>query len=210
MSDATIHSEDGVSYERLDFPSFQTGMVRAGQPATLTRYKKNKSDVVLPTAAELEEIQRQAHEEGYQAGYAEGSQLIAALMESLEQALQQADQNIAQDILNLSLEVARQMVQQVLKTKPDILLNTIREAISSLPHLNQGAHLVLHPDDATLLRANMGEQLSHTGWKIFEDAGIARGGARIETAHSQIDATVQNRWQRIVASIGQDSSWIQE
>jgi flagellar assembly protein FliH len=68
----------------------------------------------------------------------------------------------------------------------------------------------VHPDDATILRASMGEQLSHTGWKIFEDALITRGGLRIETSHSQIDATMENRWQRIVASIGQDSSWIQE
>lgn len=211
MSDATILKEEAAGYERLDFPSFgQAGTVKTGQPPTLTRYKKNRTDVVLPTAAELEEIQRQAHDEGYQAGYAEGSQRIAALMDALEQALQQADQNIAQDILKLSLEVARQMVQQALKTKPEILLNTIREAISSLPHLNQGAHLVLHPDDATMLRASMGEQLNHTGWKIFEDAGMHRGGARIETAHSQIDASVENRWQRIVASIGQDSSWIAE
>jgi flagellar assembly protein FliH len=211
MSDATVIKDEGASYERLDFPSFNhADIAKAGQPATLTRFKKNKTDVVLPTAAELEEIQRQAHEEGYQAGYAEGSQRMATLMDALEQALQQADQNIAQDLLNLSLEVARQMVQQTLKANPEILLNTIREAISSLPHLNQGAHLVLHPDDATMLRASMGEQLSHTGWKIFEDTGIERGGARIETAHSQIDATVGNRWQRIVASIGQDSSWIQE
>lgn len=152
----------------------------------------------------------QAHEEGFQAGYAESKQRMDELITSMQQALQQADQTIAQDLLTLSLEVARQMVQQTLKTHPEILLNTIREAISSLPHFNQGAHLVLHPDDAAMLRDKMGEQLAHSGWKIFEDTLIERGGARIETAHSQIDATLANRWQRIIAAIGQDSSWIQE
>ena len=127
----------------------------------------------------------------------------------MEQALQQSDQAIAQDLLNLSLEVARQMVQQSLKTNPEILLNIIREAISSLPHFSHGAHLVVHPDDAEMLRTSMGEQLSHSGWKIFEDKSIEPGGVRIETANSQIDATVANRWKRIVAAIGQDSSWIQ-
>ena len=201
MSNSAIPKEQTAAYERWEPTSF--GTVGTGK-------KKIEPGVVLPTAMQLEEIQRQAHEEGYQAGYAEGAQRMAALLNAMEQALQQADQAIAQDLLNLSLEVARKMVQQTLKTNPEILLNTLREAIGSLPHFNQGAHLVLHPDDATLVRASMGEQLSHSGWKIFEDTQITRGGARVETAHSQIDATLENRWQRIVASIGQDSSWIQE
>jgi len=206
MSNAAIPKDDVTAYERWELPNFGAsgmGNARKGQQI-------NQTGIVLPTAAQLEEIQRQAHEEGYQAGYAEGAQRVAALLNSMEQALQQTDQNIAQDLLKLSLEVARQMVQQTLKANPEILLNTIREAISSLPHFNQGAHLVLHPDDATMLRASMGELLSHSGWKIFEDAQIERGGARVETAHSQIDATLTNRWKRIVASIGQDSTWIQE
>ena len=211
MSNTAIPKEQLTAYERWEMPNFGTagGEGRARSDA-MANQNKSTADIVLPTAAQLEEIQRQAHDEGYQTGYADGAQRVAALLSAMEQALQQVDQDIAQDLLNVSLEVARQMVQQALKTNPEILLNTIREAISSLPHFNQGAHLVLHPDDATMVRASMGEQLSHSGWKIFEDALIARGGARVETAHSQIDATLANRWQRIVAAIGQDSTWIQE
>jgi flagellar assembly protein FliH len=206
MSDAASHNKQLSAYERWELPHLGSND-KANKNAAK---KESKPEIVLPTAVQLEEIQRQAHDEGYQAGYMAGSQHITALLGAMEQALQQTDQEIAQDLLNLSLEVARQMVQQALSIRPEILLNTIREAIASLPHFNQGAHLVLHPDDATMLRASMGEQLSHTGWKIFEDANIARGGARIETAHSQIDATLENRWKRIVAAIGEDSSWIQE
>ena len=202
MSNATL-KENVASYAPLEFTDF-------GTPSKNEKNKDNAPEIVLPTAAELAEIQRQAHEEGFQAGYAESAQRMAALLVAMEQSLQQADQTIAQDLLNLSLEVAQKMVQQTLKTNPDILLNTIREAINSLPHFNQGAHLVVHPDDASLLRASIGEQLGHTGWKIFEDPLITRGGVRIETTHSQIDATLENRWKRIVSSIGQDSSWIQE
>ncbi len=211
MSDASNPNKDVTSneplatYERWEFTNFgSTAMSKTGK-----RQKADSDAIKLPTAAELEEIQRQAYDEGYQAGSAKGKQHIATLLNSMEQSLQRADQEIAQDLLNLAMEVARQMVQQVIKTNPEVLLNTISAAIASLPHFNQGAHLVLHPDDATMLRAAMGEQLSHSGWKIFEDAKITPGGARIETAHSQIDATLENRWQRIVAAIGQDSSWIQ-
>ena len=227
MSNSAIPKEQLTAYERWELPNFGIPDIVQNEAEVP---QAEEPVIEYPTAAELEEIQRQAHdegyqigqEEGYQAGYAAGhtegrqtayteaSQHIAEMMNAMEQALQHADQEIAEDVLTLALEVARQMVQQALKTKPEILLNTIREAIASLPHVNHGAHLVLHPDDATMIRASMGEQLSHTGWKIFEDELIARGGARIETAHSQIDATLANRWQRIVAAIGQDSSWIQE
>jgi len=201
MSDPATPTEQLTAYERWELPNFgKNSMAGTSQPNSFDRQNNGSPDIVLPTAAQLEEIQRQAHDEGYQAGYAEGAQRISALLDAMEHALQQADQEIAQDLLKLSLEVARQMVQQTLKTHPEVLLNTIRE----------GAHLVLHPDDAALVRASMGEQLNHTGWKIFEDAQIAHGGVRVETAHSQIDATLANRWQRIVAAIGQDSSWIQE
>jgi len=203
MSNSSAPKDKSAIYERLEFTNFDTA-------SKFSRANKNKQNVVLPTAAELAEMQRQAHEEGYQAGYAEGVHRINTLLDSLQQALQQSDQTIAQDLLNLSLEVAQKMVQQTLKTNPEILLNIINEAINSLPHFNQGAHLLLHPDDATRVRASLGEKLNHSGWKIFEDQNISPGGVRVETAHSQIDATLENRWKRIVAAIGQDSTWIQE
>ena len=204
----SANPKETASYEPMAFPNFD-------KPGALTNSSKNKHNdnspaIVLPTASQLEEMQRQAHEEGYQAGYAEGAQRIADLLNALEQALQQSDQDIAQDLLNLSLEVARKMVQQTIKTKPGILLGIINEAIASLPHLNHGAHLLLHPDDAAMVRTSLGDKLEHSGWKVFESPEMTRGGARVETNHSQIDATVENRWQRIVAAIGQDSTWTQE
>lgn len=205
MSDAVTPKEQLTAYQRWELPAFD--MVKeADTPPTID----------LPTAAQLEHIHIQAHEEGYQAGYAEGikqagteAQRMAKMLESLNKELQLVDQRIAQDLLNLALEIAKQMLQQALKIKPELLLSVVRAAISELPYFNQNAHLVLHSDDAILLRTSMGEQLLHTGWKIFEDNQIERGGCRVETAHSQIDATLPKRWQRVVASIGQDNAWLE-
>ncbi len=209
MSDVLIPKEKLTAYERWELPSFDAG---GG-----IRVSGNPGGMKLPTASELEDIQRQAHDEGYQAGYAEGShqasletQQLASLVASMELALQEVDQQVTQSLLELALELAQQMLHQALKINPELLLEVIRDAISSLPHFNPGAHIVLNPADAEIVRARMGEQLAHSGWKIFEDAQIARGGARIETAHSQIDATLETRWKRITANMGQDSSWLQE
>ena len=205
MSNAVTPKEHLTAYQRWELPAFDM-VEKAGTDPTIG----------LPTAAQLEHIHIQAHEEGYQAGYAEGlkqagteAQRMEKMLESLNKELQQVDQQIAQDLLNLALEISKQMLQQALKIKPELLLNVVRAAINELPYFNQNAHLVLHSDDAVLLRTSMGEQLLHTGWKIFEDSQIERGGCRVETAHSQIDATLPKRWQRVVASIGQESTWLE-
>jgi len=219
MSDP-VAKERLTAYQRWELPSFDAAQKDIEELAATT----------LPTAAEVEHIHQQAHEEGYQAGYAEGAQRardeeqkacdaeqkardeagrLAALIEVLDNELQQVDEQVAQNLLDLSMELAKQMLQQALKVKPELLLSVVNEAIGELPHFSQHAHLILHPADAELVRSKMGEQLVHTGWKIFEDAQMDRGGCKVETAHSQIDASLATRWKRVVASIGQDNSWLE-
>lgn len=200
MSDPVTEPEKLTAWQRWELPNFEEhGGLRPG-------------DARLPTASQVEEIHRQARDEGYQNGYAEGkkkaaqeNQRLAALLEALEQ---QVDTQVAQELLDLALDISRQMLHQALKVQPELLLGVVREAIGTLPHYNQGAHLVLHPEDAALVRERMGEQLEHSGWNIFEDDRIERGGARIETANSQIDATLESRWNRVVAALGQDAAWL--
>lgn len=208
MSNA-IAKEGLTAYQRWELPTFDLAQEDAGAIPAVT----------LPTAAEVEHIHQQAHEEGYAAGAQKAraeeqaardeAQRLAGIIGALDQELQQVDQQVAQNLLDLAMEMAKQMLLQALKVKPELLLSVVNEAISELPHFSQHAHLILHPSDAELVRSKMGEQLDHTGWKIFEDAQIERGGCRVETAHSQIDASLATRWKRVVSSIGQDNSWLE-
>lgn len=218
MSDALTPKERLTAWQRWELPAFDLD-----PPNTVPFAADN-----LPTAAQIEQMHQQAHEEGHQAGYqaghaegyqaghAEGAQngreesrRMTEIMHALEQDLQSMDKQVSQNLLDLALEIAKQMLHQAIRVKPELLLGVVQSAISELPHFNQHAHLVLHPADAELVRAQMGEQLSHTGWKVFEDAQMARGGCRLETAHSQIDATLATRWQRVVSAIGQDDKWLE-
>lgn len=207
-----IPKEQLTAFERWELASFDPHA-----PGKKTAAPPQQTEAIT-TAAELENIRQQAQNEGYaqgrEAGYADGirqaheeAAQVHALMENLQAALNQVDEQVAQSLLDLSLEVARQMVRETLQAKPEVILKVVNDAIGSLPHFNQNAHLILHPDDAALVREHMGEQLAHAGWKIFTDARIERGGCRVETAHSHVDATTGTRWKRIVESIGQDKSW---
>ena len=209
---AVIPKEQLTAFERWELASFDSfpGGIRQGSTIKGTR---------LSTVAEPENIRQQAHDEGrkqgHDAGYAAGIQQarseaaqIHALLQDLQDAINQVDEQIAQSLLDLSLEVAHRMVGETLRVKPEVILKVVNDAINSLPHFNQNAHLIMHPDDLELVRKQMGDQLSHAGWKIFSDAQIRRGGCRVETAHSNVDATMEGRWKRIVESIGQDRSWL--
>jgi len=224
-----------TAFQRWELPSFDPVPVAApvkqvilnetAPPEVLVTTASAVSNTEAEAAAiavaaeEMQKRQTEAYDKGYtkghQAGYAEGllqvqteAARIQKLLDNLQIALTQTDEQLAQSVLNLSLEIAHKMVIEVLQIKPQIILKIISTAISSLPHFNQNAHLIMHPDDAELVRKQMGEELAHSGWKIFTDAKIEPGGCRIETAHSNIDATNVVRWQNIVASIGQDKSWL--
>ncbi|MDP1634823.1 MAG: flagellar assembly protein FliH [Gallionellaceae bacterium] len=209
--ESVVISKEGLTaFERWELPSFDAFPANKPPPGS----RKNAQ----LTVGELENLRLQTHNEGFtqgrNAGYAAGikqardeATQLHALMQNLQTALNQFDEQMTQSLLDLSLEVAHQMVRETLQAKPEVILKIVSDAISALPHFNQNAHLTLHPDDAELVRKQMGEQLSHTGWKIFTDAQIRRGGCRVETSHSQVDATVEARWRRIVEAIGQDKSW---
>ncbi len=207
LNDRDIASGKLTAWQRWELPAFEADRALA-------------SEVCLPTAGEIEQMHQQSREEGYQAGYTEGRQ--SGYAEGLAQATQQnqrfltlvdlleqkVDEQVASELMGLSLDIARQVVQQSLKVRPDMLLGMVREAIGSLPVFNQAAHLILNPEDAALVRERIGEQLSHSGWKVLEDARMERGGARLETANSQIDASLEARWKRVTAAMGQENSWL--
>jgi len=109
------------------------------------------------------------------------------------------------ELLALAVELAREVIREEITARPETLLTVVREALLQLPH--QHAAIYLHPDDASLLRSYMGDQLAHAGHRIHEDFKLARGDCVLEAGGSQIDATVGMRWQRVLESLGVASAW---
>jgi flagellar assembly protein FliH len=179
--------------------------------------------VEYPTVEELEAIREQARQEGYDEGHEAGHadaieagklankeelQQVRALAETFSSALQDADQLIANEVLDLALQLAKGMLKNALQVKPELILPIVREAIEYLPVLQQPALLVLHPDDAAVVRAGIGEELDKGGWRVVEDASVGRGGCKVDTASNQIDASAAARWQRLSHALGKEVDWL--
>ena len=199
--------ENLTAWQRWELGSFE--QKKAAADAT-----KKAPAGRLPTADDVERIHRDAHKQGYDAGYEEGTARarmealrLHTLVEQLEAALGEFDQQVAADLLGLSLEVARQVVRQTIAARPGVILDVLREALLQLPH--QHVAIYLHPEDASLVRSHLGDQLAHLGHRILEESGLARGGLRMEAGGSHLDASVESRWKRVIESMGTEAGWIE-
>ena len=165
----------------------------------------------LPTAEEIEEIYESSRKSGFDAGYEEGTargrveaMQLHGLVEGLDQAIKNLDTEIAQDLLDVAIEIARHLIRRELRSTPESVLDTVREALQQFPQNNAMIHL--NPEDTALIREYLGEQVAHMGHRLIEDDAITRGGCLIEASGSELDATVETRWKRILSNLGRDDA----
>jgi len=167
----------------------------------------------------LDEGRAQGQQEGHAQGYADGAaagqraaaeelEHLRSMAASFADAVTQADETIAKDVLELALRLARGMVRTGFDVRPELILAVVRDAIDQLPVLQQPVVLALHPLDAELVRHGMADELSKGGWRIVENASIARGGCKVETATNQIDAQAAARWNRLTHALGANVEWL--
>jgi len=221
MSSLATPKEQLSAYQRWELNSFDDpkGVPLGGAPNDVSLKgapPKNGKAAILPTAAQLERLHQQAHEEGYAAGHCEGSKRAAAEAQALQQIVaalsehtRQFDQRVADELLGLALSVSKQIVRQSLKLRPELILAVVNEVLGQVPLAHQRARLFLHPEDVTLVRLALGERLIQSGWELVEDTDIARGGCRLESAECEVDATLERRWQRVIDAIGSEHAWIE-
>lgn len=174
----------------------------------------------LLTAAELEELAAKAQEEGYERGRKEGFEYghreglesgrreIAERIDTLDQLIQalqtpfeSLDDQVEVEVVTLVIALVRQLVRREVKTDPGHIVGVVREALGILPVNARRIRVLLHPEDAAVVREayTLGE--SDQKWQIIEDPVIQRGGCRVVTENSQIDATLESRINALIAPL---------
>lgn len=167
--------------------------------------------------AEIAHLREQARAEGYREGLEQGLAAgakqvgeMSLLISGVRELILDFEQGIANDVMSLALEVAKQMVRQSIRIKPDLVFAIIKEAAMSFPEIADNPRLILHPLDAELVRKAIAPSLTidELPWKLVDDPQMERGGCRFQTGSSEIDATLDNRWRRIIAALGRDDAWL--
>lgn len=173
-----------------------------------------------PTAAALEKLQQQAYDEGYEKGRREGFEFghkeglenakqefqryatqFERLMGTFEQPLRELDNQVERELLSVVIAIVRQLVRREIKSDPNLIIGVVREALSILPVSSRNVRLLVHPEDAELIREIYALGDTEIGWTLVEDPVINRGGCKVVTDTSQIDATLESRLASLIAPL---------
>ena len=167
-------------------------------------------------AAERALLREQARAEGYAAGLAAGRQeaeqacgRMKQLAESFGNTLDNLDFRLSDMLLALALDVARQVVAGELSARPERILDVVNLALKQMAESTREARLLLHPDDAALVRPHLDQVLDKNRLRIVEDGRIVRGGCLIETPQGDLDATLPARWRQVVQVLGSNQGWLE-
>jgi flagellar assembly protein FliH len=163
------------------------------------------------TARELEEIHNQARREGFEEGLSQGRdaarkefmqrlQLLDTAMQKLARPFEEMDESVEQQLAQLAMLVARQLVRRELKADPGQVVAVVREALAALPVGARDVRLALNPEDAAMIRELLSLQEGDHAIRVVEDPVQSRGGCRVLTETSQIDATVESRLSAVIAN----------
>lgn len=205
MSDANVTSKV--------IPGEQIGDIESWSiPEVQSHARGTRADQNPMTARRLEELHEQARTEGFAAGRREaletGQREVAArvmeldaILRTLSRPLANLDDTVEQQFVTLATTLARHIVRREIRTDPGQVLAAVREAMGILPIATRNVRLHLHPEDAALVRDTLSLTERERAWELVEDPILSRGGCRVSSDSSHIDATVESRLNAVIAAV---------
>lgn len=197
-------------------------MSKQTDPAALSAYERWELPHVQgknerATAQELQDVHKRAYDEGFALGKAVGMEegkleaetnlnALKNILAALSEPLSQLDDEIVGQLSSLSMLVAKQVIRRELRTTEGEIIGVVREAVNALPASARKVMLRVNPEDAELIRNAFSldkeqDDSDELMWSITEDPILTRGGCIIKTENSYIDATVEERINRVIATL---------
>ncbi|WP_434356315.1 flagellar assembly protein FliH [Parasalinivibrio latis] len=152
-----------------------------------------------------EEGYAKGHEEGREAGHAEGLEAAKEEIKQHCEALQKAvaelsvplksvDSEVESTLLDVVVALTRELIAVEVATNPQVILETVRSAVSSLPMADRQVKVSLHPDDYQIVLDALGEQgIADRQWKMMAEPALNRGDVHLVCDDSSVDYRMEER-----------------
>lgn len=163
----------------------------------------NKIPKKLPTAAEIENIYNQAYEEGKKKGYDDGLKKVNSetqgyknVIKNIINAFDDPYKNLSDDVIynikKLSLLIAGQIIRREISIDDSNIVATVQKSINLIKHIDSKITIRINPLDISIVKKIFSMEASGN-INLEEDPSISRGGCKIESKSSCIDATIEEQ-----------------
>ncbi len=155
------------------------------------------------TQEQLDAVYRQTRDAGFAAGHRDGlaaareemlakGRGITRLLNAFVRPFEQLDETVEGELVLLATKVAQQLIRRELRTDPQLVIDTVHEAVAALSDSASQIEVQLHPEDAVLMRIAIPDE-EERGWRIIENAQLSRGDCRVASSEATVDATLTAR-----------------
>jgi len=187
-------------------PAINAPLAAAGMPAAAT------ASPTLPSAEQLEAIRAQAYADGFASGQRAGvesgrlevAQRLAeldALLDALARPFADLGVDAERELVSLACDIARQLSHRELSMRPELVVDTVHQALQVLPESARDLVVYLHPDDVALVSALALDERGDRDWRVMADPALGRGDCRIRAGDATVDASLRGRLDNIVATL---------
>lgn len=175
-----------------------------------------------PPAFDPQQLLHAARQSGYQDGYRDGMAALEAFKQSFAQQMSAQighlvssfdtdfrllEDEMAQSLARCAVELARQVVRSEIKQRPDHIAKVAHDAVEALQLSARHVRVRVNPADYPLVMQGAGDEMRARDAQVLPDADVPRGGCKIESDISSVDATLSARWSQAAAGMGQVSLW---
>lgn len=198
-----LRAEQVTGVEAWNAPNIE-GAASGRRPRTVRELQEAEEAV-------WQAVREEARAEGLAAARAELNQRnaqldrefqrVAAMLDLLARPLARMDNDVETQLAELAIAIARQIVRRELRIDPTQVIAAVRETVALLPASARDVRVILHPEDAALVRQRLAAPHESVAWTLVEDPMLARGDCRVATDTAQVDARVENRLAAAIAAV---------
>jgi flagellar assembly protein FliH len=124
---------------------------------------------------------------------------LESVLRAFSRPLAQIDDTIHTQIATLAAALARSLMRRELRSEPAQIIAIVRDTVALLPASARGVRVLLHPDDAALVRERLNVAGPEQAWTVVDDPVLSRGDCRVHTEYAEIDARMETRLNEALA-----------
>ncbi len=180
--------------EKIQQDAYQEGLLLGKEAGFKQGYDKGK-----------EQGLEAGHEEGITAGKEEGIEAgkqdiqtqvdaLLSIVDQFTQPLELMSAQVEKQLVDMVLHLTKEVIHTEVETNPQVILDTVRETVASLPVVAIDIVIKLNPEDSALILDAYGEEaLAERNWTLLSEPSLARGDVHIEAGDSQVSYQLEER-----------------